>query len=57
MKNNNELQGANRLKTKAAELISDALIEQADKGMKNTGLWFLSEPKVPAELLLEEDTE
>jgi len=57
MKNTNELSMTNKLKMKAAEIISDALIDQADKGMMQTGIWFFSEPKVPVELLLDEDAE
>jgi len=57
MKNTNELSMTSKLKMKAAEIVSDALIEQADKGMGPSGFWFISESKVPVELLLEEDAE
>jgi len=45
-----------QLKTKAAEVISNVLIKQADAGMKHSWLPGFSEPSVPVELL-EEDME
>ena len=44
------------LKNKVAEVISDAMIKQAEMGMKHTWLPGWSEPTVPAKLL-EEDVE
>lgn len=56
MINNNEL-SMSKLKIKASEIISDALVQQADVGVQNCALFFISEPKIPVELLLEKDTE
>jgi len=43
-----------RIKSKAAEMVSDALMQQADQGVKYSILFALSEAKVPVELLKED---
>ena len=43
-----------KLKTKAAEVVSDVLVKQAEMGMKNSFMLFFSEPVIPIQLL-EED--
>ena len=54
MKNTNERATMmNRVKTKTAEVISSVLIRQANTGHVKSGLLFISEPKVPIELIKE----
>jgi len=43
-----------RIKSKAAELVSDVLIQQADQGVKFSTLYAWSEAQVPVELLKED---
>jgi len=47
---------ASKLKTKAAELTTKALIRQADEGIKFSIWLMISEAKIPTELM-HQDTE
>jgi hypothetical protein len=43
-----------RLVSKTAEMFSDALIHQADQGVKFSGLVFISEAEFPVDLMRED---
>ena len=52
MRNMNEnVSFAGKVKAKAADLVSKALIRQADDGIKFSVMIIVSEPKVPVELM------